>query len=217
MDDAFSRERVERAYDVVAEDYQIAFGDDLSQLPLDRHMLDLARRSAKGRPILDLGCGTGSAGSYLSDHGAQVVGLDLSPGMLRSCRSRNRFPVCQGDMRCLPVCGQAFAAVVAYYSIQHVPRSELGPVLRETARILEPEGTLLLGAHLGEGEAYTDKFLGHAIPRSGGTLYSSEALAGALSDSGFAIETTEFRDPLTHEHQSHRIYVLAKWHGQTSN
>ena len=144
-----------------------------------------------------------------------MVGLDLSFGMLRSCRSRNQFPVCQGDMRYLPIGSESFAAVIAYYSIQHVPRSELGPVLREIASVLEPEGTLLLGAHLGEGEAYSDEFLGYKIARTGGTLYSPQEFAEALSSSGFAIDTTEFRDPLSHEHQSHRIYLLAKWRGYT--
>ena len=210
MSDPFSKERVQAAYDVAAGDYQACFSEDLDQLPLDRRMLDLARRSVSGGVVLDLGCGTGSAASYISKFGTRVVGLDLSFGMLGSCRSIDRFPLCQGDMRHLPFGDQGFAAVVAYYSIQHVRRSELGMVLAEAARALNPGGTLLLSTHLGEGEVYIDEFLGHQIASTGGCLYSPQELTEQMTSSGFVVETTETRGPLDHEHQSQRVYLFAR-------
>jgi ubiquinone/menaquinone biosynthesis C-methylase UbiE len=210
VDDPFSKERAQAAYDVAADDYVAAFGQDLARLPLDRRMLNQALKTADDGVILDLGCGTGSAGSYLIGHGGQVVGLDLSFGMLRSCRSLNRFPVCQGDMRHLPFRDEAFSAVVAYYSIHSVRRAEAHAVLGESARVLKSHGTLLLSTHLGNGEVYFDEFLGHRIAKTGGTLYSAEEIAGSVSSAGFSIETTELRGPLQHEHQSLRIYLLAK-------
>jgi ubiquinone/menaquinone biosynthesis C-methylase UbiE len=133
-------------------------------------MLDFARQAARNGLMLDVGCGTGSAGSYLAGGGAQVVGVDLSLGMLRAGkRAAFRFPVCQGDMRNLPFGDRAFDAVVAYYSIHNLARTEMRPVLVEVARVLEPHGTLLAATHLGEGEVYTDKFLGHDIATTGET------------------------------------------------
>ena len=96
------------------------------------------------------------------------MGLDLSLGMLRSGASTNRFPLCQGDMRELPFRDSVFAAIVAYYSIHNVTRTELGMVLAEAARVLRPGATLLLSTHLGEGEVYSNDFLGHHIATTGG-------------------------------------------------
>ncbi len=210
MNEPFSKERVQAAYDTAASDYAAAFGDDLARLPLDRHMLEQAQRAAGDGVLLDLGCGTGSAGSYLTKIGARVVGLDLSSGMLTSCRSKYRFPLCQGDMRQLPFGDGVFAAVVAYYSVQHVARTELGVVLGETARVLDPGGAFLVSTHLGDGEVYTDEFLGHHIATTGGSFYSSEEITDKVSAAGFVVETTEMRGPLAHEHQSQRIYLFAR-------
>lgn len=210
MDNPFSTERIRAAYDVVAHDYEAAFSDDLARLPLDRHMLDRARSAAGDGLILDLGCGTGSAGSYLTSNGARVVGLDLSIGMLTSGRSVNRFPSCQGDMRHLPFKSSVFSAIVAYYSVHNVTRAEVGMVLAESARVLQPEGTLLIATHLGDGEVYSSEFLGHDIATTGGSLYSSAEIVERVSSESFSVVSCETRGPLAHEHQSQRIYLLAK-------
>ena len=209
MSDPFSRERVQAAYDAAAEDYQVSFGNDLARLQLDRDMLDTARMSAADGRLLDLGCGTGSAGTYLSEKGARVVGLDLSLGMLR-CIPGRALASCQGDMRRLPFAEGVFAGVIAYYSIHSVPRSEVLSVLAEANRVLRSKGVLLLSTHIGEGEVYVDEFLGHRVATVGGTLYTSEEVVSQVSTAGFTVEISETRGPLAHEHQSQRVYVFAR-------
>lgn len=213
MDDPFARERVRAAYDAVAADYAVAFRDDLTRLPLDLGMLDKAHRAAGGGVLLDLGCGTGSVGAYLTEQGARVVGVDLSFGMLASGLSGDQLPRCQGDMRELPFGNESFTVVVAYYSVQHVRRTELGAVLGEVSRVLRPSGALLLSTHLGEGELYMEEFLGHHVAPTGGTLYSPQEITDQVSAHGFVVEASARRAPLDHEHQSQRIYLLARWAG----
>ena len=41
-----------------------------------------------GGPVLEIGCGTGRVLILTARAGIQVVGLDLSPHMLRVCRER---------------------------------------------------------------------------------------------------------------------------------
>ena len=48
-----------------------------------------------GLAILDAGCGSGSQAQWLLDNGAEVIGFDLSPAMVkearRGCSDRGRF------------------------------------------------------------------------------------------------------------------------------
>jgi ubiquinone/menaquinone biosynthesis C-methylase UbiE len=112
-------------------------------------------------------------------------------------------------MQQLPFCDRVFPAAVAFYSVHNVTRAELRFVLVEAARVLKHRGSLLVATHLGEGEVYTDTFLGHDIPTTGGTLYSEQQVMNEVSSSGFEVEASEVREPLAHEHSSRRIYLVA--------
>jgi SAM-dependent methyltransferase len=208
----FSARAVRAAYDVAAADYAVAFGDDLTRLRVDCAMLDAAFDTlpAGGR-ALDLGCGPGAVSSYLSERGAVVAGADLSAGMLGAARARDPgLRLVQADMRRLPFAAGSFDLVVAYYSLQHVPRAELGDVLDEIGRVLAGGGVLLLATHLGEGDLYMREFLGHEIEPVGGALYGRAELLDRILAAGFAVEAEEQREPLSHEHNSQRIYLLAR-------
>lgn len=200
------------AYDAVADDYAATFADDLDHLPLDRSILDATvARLGRGDPVLDLGCGPGQVARYLGDRGPRVVGLDLSPRMLElaSGRAPRAGFVC-GDMRRLPFGDRSLAAVVAFYSVQHLRRGELGPLLHEIRRIMVPNGLLVIAAHLGHGEVYLDELLGQACQPFGGTFFSRQELEEAMAAASFVDELSEERPPLPHEHPSRRIYLMAR-------
>ena len=75
----FDASVVRAAFATVAEDYAEAFADDLLQLPLDRQVLDAAiQRIGAGESVLDLGCGPGQVGQYLSERGLLVIGMAMS-------------------------------------------------------------------------------------------------------------------------------------------
>jgi ubiquinone/menaquinone biosynthesis C-methylase UbiE len=210
--DPFDPRAVRAAYDVVAEDYVAAFADDLNQLSVDRSVLDAAIGQVTGKgPVLDLGCGPGQVAEYLSAHGAEVMGLDLARRMLRLAAERiglARFTC--GDMRMLPFRSQSFSVVVAFYSIHHLPRSDLSSALNEIHRVLAPGGVLVVATHLGEGEVYSNQFLGHEFETVGGTHYGEDELRDTIGRQYFAVEQSCRRDPLPHEHQSQRIYLIAR-------
>jgi len=210
--DPFGTEAVAAAYDAAAEDYAVAFADDLTRLPVDCAMLDdFAGRLVAGMPVLDLGCGPGQVGGYVAARHGPVVALDLSTEMLRMARRRiGTSRVVCADLRSLPVEDRHCAGVVAFYSLQHVPRGDVGQVLREIRRVLIPNGVLLLATHLGEGEVFTEQFLGHQIAPVGGTLYGQKELGKALAAHAFVIELARVRGPLPHEHPSQRVYLTAR-------
>jgi trans-aconitate methyltransferase len=84
-------------YDVVAAEYAAKFSNELDDKPFDRELLDDLAREVAGRGLVcDLGCGPGQIGAYLAHRGCDVMGIDISPGMLQSARQRH------GDMRFQP-------------------------------------------------------------------------------------------------------------------
>jgi ubiquinone/menaquinone biosynthesis C-methylase UbiE len=208
----FDASIVRAAYDAVAEDYAEAFADDLLRLPLDRQVLDtVVQRIAAGESVLDLGCGPGQVGQYLAERGLVVVGMDLAPQMLQVARRRirNGRMAC-GDMRSMPFRSGAFSGVVAYYSVHNLPRPAIRTAFAEIHRILKPCGSFVVATHLGEGEVYSNEFLGHDIETVGGILYHDDELLALLDSHSFLVEEVLYRDPLPHEHNTQRIYVSCR-------
>ena len=203
---------VRAAYDAVAKDYADAFAGDLLQLPLDCLILDaFVERIALGESVLDLGCGPGQVGQYLAERGLPVVGMDLAQQMLLVARQRtsNGRLAC-GDMCAIPFRSNSFSGVVAFYSVHNLRRSSLGTALADIHRILKPSGAFVVATHLGEGEVYSDEFLGHDIDTVGGTFYRENELLTALGSCSFVVEEVHHRNPLPHEHDTERIYVTCR-------
>ena len=216
MPEPFDAAVVRAAYDVTAEDYAEAFADDLLHLPTDREVLDSVADRLRGDSlVLDLGCGPGQVGQYLTERGIWVVGLDLALRMVFVAwrRTGNRNLAC-GDMRSAPFGSESFSGVVAFYAIHHLPRSALGSALTEIRRVLKPAGVFVVATHLGESEVYSSEFLGHRIETVGGTLYGTHELLNELQSQSFVIEDVRHRHPLPHEHQSRRMYVTARLAGR---
>jgi len=94
----------------------------------------------RGR-ILDVGCGTGLLLGKL--RGFEVVGLDLSLGMLKRARRRNPgVPLILADAEHLPFKGGAFRMVLSITVLQNLPHPALA--LKEMARVLRKGGKVVV-------------------------------------------------------------------------
>lgn len=206
-------DKLRASYDVVAEAYAQRFFDELSRKPYDRRLLEEFAAGLPRGPVLDIGCGPGHVGRFLSERGLDVTGVDLSPGMIAIAERMNagmRFEV--ADMRSLPVGDGTCSGIVAFYSVIHIAREDVPTVLREMYRVLQPKGKLLIAFHGGTGSVANDEFLGHRVPFEA-TLFEKDEMVGLIETAGFMIDRAEVRKPYEFESQTPRVYVAARKRG----
>lgn len=135
--------------------------------------------------MIDLGCGPGQVGARLRAGGHRVVGIDLSRAMAARAAIRLDGAVV-ADMRALPLAPATVGGIVAFYSLIHLRRPELGPALAGLARVLRPGGGLLVAVHEGAGELAGDEFLGERVPFAA-SLFSLDELAAAVTAAGLTV------------------------------
>lgn len=200
-------DRLPSSYDMVANEYEATFLDELDGKPRDQAMLH-EFIEATNDPIADLGCGPGQVGRFVRTQGRTVVGVDISVEMARLA-SRRLDGALVSDIRQLPFVGASLGGVVAFYSLIHLPREQLDGALAEIHRALRPGGRLLFSAHEGRGIIDQEEFLGHAVPFVA-TLFSLDELVEATRRSGLHLTMSERRDPLKSEHPTGRLYIGAE-------
>ena len=152
--------------------------------------------------VLDLACGTGDLARDLEQQGHEVVGIDLSAGMLRVAQTSS--PLVRGDAAALPFPPRSFDGIVCGFALRNFV--ELAAVFAEARRVLReggrfaaldaavPRHVLLRAGNAGwfrgavpvlgrllasDAEAY------RYLPRSTGYLPEPSALVAALGHAGF--------------------------------
>jgi ubiquinone/menaquinone biosynthesis C-methylase UbiE len=130
--------------------FQKGFDDreDFTQFSRNRVATSMIER-LEVEIILDIGCGSGGYLHVKQDEGTKYVGIDISEGMLMSAEKQaNQIDRNQqtsflvGDAVSLPFDSDTFEAVLAIGLIEYYSDPE--PLLQEVARVLEPEGVLIL-------------------------------------------------------------------------
>ena len=153
----------------------------------------LASRLAPGSAVLDLGCGCGVPVSLVLSGDRKVTEIDISPVQIE--RARRLVPdaefICS-DMTEAGFEPASFDAIVAFYSIIHIPLEEQPALLADISRWLRPSGYLLAsvghGAWTGTEPDWCDI--------EGATMYWSHADAATyrqwLMENGLSIIEEEF-------------------------
>jgi len=203
---------VQHSYDRVADEYVERIYDELQHKPLDRQLLEQFALRVHGLgPVCDLGCGPGHVARYLHEHGVRVEGVDLSPAMIAHARQLNPgIDFTQGDLLALEVGDAMWGGIVAFYSLIHVPRADLGTAMRELKRVLRPGGVLLLAFHCGDETIHLDEWWGQPVSLDT-FFFRADEMQGYVQAAGFVIEEVITRPPYPQvEYPSHRVYMFAR-------
>lgn len=155
-----------------------------------------AAEVVKGTEVLDVGSGPGDLAAAAAALGADTVGIDVAPSMVRRAALANpSIPFRVGSFEAIPAGEGAFDAVVGNFVFNHVGRPEVA--LAEARRVLRPGGWLALSSWdaprrnrlLGlivDAAASVDAPPPPGLP-AGPTNFRSDAELRALfNDSGFA-------------------------------
>ncbi|MFF8378077.1 class I SAM-dependent methyltransferase [Streptomyces sp. NPDC015661] len=188
-----------RSYDTVAVDYERLLAGQLATTPLDRAMLSgfVEKVAAAEGPRLigDLGCGTGRVTSHLRELGADVFGVDLSPGMITVAADTYpglRFEV--GSMTALDLPGASLGGVLSWYSTVHMPEDELVASFGEFHRVLAPGGYALVAFKVGDERVRLERAYGHEVALDV-YRWSPDRLAALLAAAGLAESARLVREP----------------------
>jgi ubiquinone biosynthesis O-methyltransferase len=114
---------------------------------LNEHMAryNFAARLARGKRVLDAGCGAGYGSAELARVAERVTGIDIAPEAVEFARAHYERPNLafqQASCTELPFDGAAFDLVVAFEVIEHL--EDWKGFLQEVRRVLSPSGQLIV-------------------------------------------------------------------------
>jgi len=204
---------IRESYNRIADEYARRIYRELEGKPFDRELLSrFADEVRGGGEVSDMGCGPGHVTRYLQSLGADVFGLDLSPGMVELAQRLNpdtRFQV--GDMLALDLPDGGLTGIVAFYAIVNIAKESLPIVFREMFRVLQTGGLLLLAFHIGDEIAHFDKLWERPVSLDFFYFQPAE-IRRLLEAAGFIVDRVLEREPYAPEveHQSRRAYIFAR-------
>ena len=180
-----SSSHVWSAYSARAKEYAAALGRMEATAQKDRRLIARWARGVQGR-IVDLGCGPGHWTAYLHDLGLEVEGVDPVERFIEIAHEQHpHVTYRQGSCAALPA--RSYGAVLAWYSLIHVPPQDLPRTLTSLRESLQPRGSLLIGFFAGD---LLEEFP-HAVAPA--YYWPPRTLASLLEHSGFEVLDVEHR------------------------
>jgi ubiquinone/menaquinone biosynthesis C-methylase UbiE len=201
---------VQQGYDAIADRYTRWTVSDESDLRAT-WLAKLAEILAAGSAVLELGCGAGLPVSRALAERYHLTGIDISSVQLDRARinvPNGRFV--QADMTEAPFRPAAFDAVVALFSITHVPREEHAELLDRMRGLLRPGGYLLANmASSDDPGTIENDWLGTPMFFSG---FDADMNRRLIKEAGFDLIES---DVIMHEEDGRPVsflWVLAQAH-----
>ena len=113
------------------------------------HRYAFASRFASGRRVLDAACGEGYGSALLAQVAVAVTGVDLDAATVDHARTTyvaRNLSFAQGSITALPLPAESVDLVVSFETIEHLAATDQPAMLAEFARVLVPDGLLLVSS-----------------------------------------------------------------------
>ncbi len=197
---------VEAGYDAVADRYATLESPE-RQWPRMRWLRDLLGRLEDGARVLDVGCGNGLPATREIADRHRAVGVDMSRAQID--RARENVPGAEfrhSDLTGAEFSGR-FAAITAFYVIEHLPRTDHAAVFERFHRWLEPGGYLLFTVEPADEPGVVGDWLGSPMFFS---QYGAGTTLRLLREAGFEVLETSIERQLEGEREVSYLWVLAQ-------
>jgi ubiquinone/menaquinone biosynthesis C-methylase UbiE len=191
-----------RSYDRIAEQFEAVWCNHPPKQILDRFLEYLRRDS----DILDAGCGPGHHARYLASHSHNVLGIDLSDGMLRVAEaSVHQATFRKMDIQHLDFPARNFDAIWCAASALHVPREEMIQLLLGYKRVLRHGGMLGLNLQIQRPSEVVE----HGPDQRFFEYYQdSAAIRSLLELAGFDVVAEDYGET---SRNTHELELVLKW------
>jgi ubiquinone/menaquinone biosynthesis C-methylase UbiE len=107
---------------------------------LDDLEVEIVERYARGKQVLEVGCGTGLILHRVSQFATDACGIDLSGGMLAKAAARG-LAVAQASATELPIASESVDVAYSFKVLAHIP--DIAGAMREMARVVRPGGYVI--------------------------------------------------------------------------
>lgn len=193
-------------YEALADRYAAMFPDPY-QSPIERHAVAaFVEKIHCAGVVVDVGCGLGHVTADLARRGLDVIGCDPSPAMLAIARSTYPHLAFIENDATLTGVTEPISAVIARFSLIHIPPDEINAIFRRWADRLRPETPVLIASQSSDIPGSATPF-DHAVAPA--WRWHPDELSRVLADSGFAEEWRIVNRPDT-IHRFPGIHVLAQ-------
>lgn len=178
-----AKQIVAQGYDHIAE-YHSQWASRTRAEERQRYTALVLEQLPPGASVLELGCGVGLPTTLALAQHFQVTGIDLSARHVALAqRNVPNATFIQDDMTRLSFSPASFDAVVAFYSIIHVPREEHTDLFRSIATWLKPGGLFVATMGTTDVEAqFSPDWLGAPMYWS---HFDSQTNRRLIQESGF--------------------------------
>jgi len=177
-------------YDKNAEQYSKAIQNLSSPEQID----EFTKLLSKNAKVLDAGCAAGRDSKLLADEGLNVIGIDLSPQLIKIAKEKfSKIEFLKGNFLKLPFPEKSFDGIWAHASLLHFDSlTEVKKALGEFFRVLKPRGIIhvLVKAKTGREKfvVVSDKVSKH---KRFFQFFTKDEVQSLLEQTGFEIIKTE--------------------------
>lgn len=169
-------------YDALADQYAAMFPEPY-QTPFERHAVEAFTEVIRmPGSVVDVGCGPGHVTHDLANRGLDAIGCDPSAAML--ALARNAYPQLRfiDDDATLTHVDDPIAAILARFSLIHLPPDRVDAVLRSWASRLRPDTPVLIAVQSSDTPGPATPF-DHAVAPA--WRWPADELSRVLSSAGF--------------------------------